>query len=429
MIIKSKMVSSGGGVRAASYPLKQGDNERVVVLQDNADQLILADEFATLKGRKNGLIHFTINPGQEHMNPDDWERALEAYRTENGFNPNDPETLVFHESYRSDGTLQRHLHGVRTAADSETGKTYKRFRDKPKDEAVSRFMELELGHKLISGKFNDFAAMRMREMGHHDYADQIAALDPPEPAAFNHDEHQQAKRQSFDLPALRQQLKALAELPRDQQPQKLAELLDRDGLELADAIEEGRGRSRIMIQTPQGMKDHNANRTLKIKAAEVAAFIEAAKEHLHDLRSDTPEPTSDLGAGSTDSARPEPKPDHPEPDSNNQRSGTDAPDQQRAGEAQQGTFGSAGSSSEDRSTEQLANAAAELAKATANLKSDTQKFAASRGNDFTAADLDAPPDLSDPNLMKKLAAMLKKSLGGAKRIAAQVLTPNQGMPG
>ncbi len=429
MIIKSGTVKSGDGTRAANYPFKPGDNERVIVLKDDRDQLIVADEFAELKGRKNGLIHTTINPGQE-LTPDQWERALEAVRAEHGFNPDGPETFVIHESQRADGSLQQHGHFFTTAADSENGKTYKRFRSKGKDEAVSRLLELEFGHKLISGKHNQFAAMRLREMCHHDYADQVAALDGDKPqAAYSHDQHQQAKRQNFDLPGLRQQLKELADLPSDKQPQKLAELLDREGLELADAIEEGRGRSRIMIQTPEGVKNHNANRTLKIKAAEVAKLISETKEILHDLRSDTSHLERDLGAGSTDSAHQEPKPDYQQSGPDNQRSGTDASDQQRACEAEQSPSGSAGSSSEDRSTEQLANAAAELAKATADLKSDNKKFAASRGEDFTAADLDAPPDLSDPNLMKKLAAMLKKCLGGVTRVVARVLSPNEGMPG
>lgn len=286
MIIKTGGISSGNGARITTYAVTQAVNERIDVLQEENDQLLVCDEFAAAKGRKNGLLHIIICPEQA-LTANELRRTMEAIREEFGYNPADPETLAMHESRRADGSLQKHYHLVRPAADTSTGKTYRLFRSKNKDEAVSRLCELEFGHKLTSGAHNQFAAMRLREQGRDDLAAQLAEAFGGEgrpQAAYNHIDHQQAKRHNFDLPAFRQHLKELAELDRSKQPKKLAELILRDGLGLAPAVTQGRGRSRIMIRTRQGVKDHNANRTLKIKASEVAAFIEETQLHLRAIR-------------------------------------------------------------------------------------------------------------------------------------------------
>lgn len=418
MIIKTGTIKAGDGPRICSYVTRQGDNEHVHVLKDSSDQLLVADDFAQLKNRKNGLLHVIISPNQE-LTPAEWEKTLNAIRAEFGFNPDDPNSFVIHESRRADGTIQKHGHFVGPAADSATGKTYKMYKSKCRDEVVSRFLELEFGHKLVSGAHNNFVAQRFEEMGREDYAARIEKLADASWSAFNSNEHQQAKRQNFDLPVFRQQLKVLSERAPDQQPRALAELIHDQGLELADAITVGRGRSRINIELGEGIKPHNANRTLKIKAAEVAAFIEATQENLHDLRSDAPKPDLELERNPVERST---LGDH-------QRTGADSPEQPNHDPAAERIAEGNGGDSQDSPENRLTDEAAELAQAAADLKPQAVKFAANRGDDLTAADIDAPPDLSDPNLMKKLAAMLKKSLSGATRVAARVLSPNQGMPG
>lgn len=398
MIIKTGGIKSGDGHRICSYVTQQGENEYVEVIRDEADQLLVSDDFAQLKGRKNGLLHIIISPDQE-LSPEQLAATVTAIRAEFGFNPNDPETLTRHQSRRADGSLHDHYHLVRQAQDSASGKTYKLFRSKAKDEAVSRLCELKFSHKLTNGASNSFAEMRLREMGEDELADQLAAAfdDQKKPrAAYSSDDHQAAKRQDFDLPVLRQKLKELAKLPRDQQPAVLAELIDEQDLELADAVAEGRGRSRIMIETPEGMKDHNANRTLKIKPPEVAQFIHETKEFLHDRRCKYTE-RSNLNSGSVIA-------DHraSEPDIGKQRSNDPTPECASENLA---------SDHQDLSEEQ------ELALAADYLKPKIDKFGRNSAAEFDAADLEPIPDIRDPNLMRKLAAILKRQ---ADRAAALV---------
>ncbi len=397
MIIKTVGISAGDGSRITSYAVTQATNERLQVLHDDNDQLLVADDFAQAKGRKHGLLHITINPDQA-MADDELKRAIEAINQEFGFNKSDPYTLSMHQSKRADGSTNKHYHLVRPAADSKSDMTYKLFRSKGKDEAVSRLMEFELGHTLISGASNAFAEKRLRELGRDDYADQLAAAFRNEirpRAAYSHGEHQKAKRNNFDLPKLRQSLKELAELNRSEQPKALAELINWQGLKLTDAAQEGRGRSRIMIETPAGVKDHNANRTLKIKASDVATFIEEAKEHLDDLISKSVTESRYDNTRSTDA--------------DYQRAGADSSEQQRNDKAPESFARHHESYSQDCS-EGLTDEAAELAQAVADTKAQVAKFAANRVSDLSVSDLDAPPDLNDPKLLIKLARMLRKQL-------------------
>lgn len=409
MIIKTGGIKSGDGARICSYATRQADNERVHIIENNAEELLISDEFAELRGRKNGLLHIIISPSQK-LTGDELKITVEAINAEFGFNPKDPMTLAVHESKRADGSLQLHHHYVRTAADTGTGKTYKLYRSKGKDEAISRLIELELGHKLISGPHNSFAEMRLREMGHEDLAGRVAELDGDKPrAAYSSDEHQQAKRKNFDLPALRHELTVIADLPRSDQPLELAKLIYQKELDIADAVEKGRGRSRINLKLGEGIKDHNANRTLKIRPTEVATFIAETQENFHAIRSKIPE-SRPYSEGSV-------KPD-------NQGSGANTSEQPSNDSAAKRITESPSGNSQELTSE-----ATELALAAVDLKQQAQNFADNRSCDFSAADLEAPPSLDDPNLMMKLARMLKKSLQVSIKAAGAALNSGPGMPG
>ncbi len=407
MIIKSGAISAGDGPRITDYVVAEADNERVEIVQNDNDQLLIADHFAELKSRKNGLLHIVIAPSQE-LAANELKATIEAIHKEFGFNPADPETLAMHQSRRADGSVKQHWHLVRPAADSESGKTYRLFRSKAKDEAVSRLLELQLGHKLTSGSRNDFAELRLREQGHDELAERLAEAfsdqDTPK-AAYSQNEHQQAKRQSYDLPGLRQQLKELAELPRPDQPLALAELLLREGLGLQDAVTDGRGRSRINIELPGDQKMHNANRTLKIKAAEVAAFIGEIQEALHDRSSVNTAESRSEHSGSTIANHPRPEPDSPK------QSGSD-PAYECAVD-------------DHASDQQELTEADTLAAAANDLRPQATKFARNRADDLTSSDIEAPIDPDDPNLLKKLSAILKRQLDRANAMFKNAMLPSR----
>lgn len=421
MIIKTVGIASGDGPRITGYAIRQGDNELVEVLQNDNHLLMVKDDFAAAKGRKNGLLHTIISPDQP-MTDAELKQTIAAINEEFGYNENDPFTLTAHQQADADGVTRKHWHLVRPSINGETGKTYKMFRSKAKDEAVSRLMELTLGHKLTSGPNNAFAEKRLREQGRDELADRLAAeLNGERPrAAFSSDQHQQAKRAGFDLPALRHQLTQLAELPSDQQAQALAQLMHDQGLELTP---DANGRkTRIWLKLPGGLSPLDANRTLKIrKAAPVANFITETKEHLNELKSDKPDleirsvhrsdddadrraetDTRELEESSPGSRRDNPAEQHRDRD-------LSVSDQWQNEEINDGSSSINNSQSED------------LTAAAAKLWPEIQSFqkAVLRAGDLESTDLDPIPDIRDPNLLRKLSAMLakamKKSVEAAKR--------------
>jgi hypothetical protein len=97
LIIKTGGIKSGDGARICSYATRQADNERVHIIENNAEELLIADEFAELRGRKNGLLHIIISPSQK-LTGDELKITVKAINAEFGFNPKDPVTLAVYFS-------------------------------------------------------------------------------------------------------------------------------------------------------------------------------------------------------------------------------------------------------------------------------------------------------------------------------------------
>ena len=356
------------------------------LLQGDPEALEVADEFATLAGHKNGLIHITISPA-EPLTPSQLSQTIAAINEEFGFSPEDPRLLTRHQSHRGNGEMMDHFHYVRPAANGD-GRAYRIYRSKKKDEAVSRFCELKFGHQLVSGAHNDFAHKRMLERGLDDYAEQLTDLinDRPE-SDFGSKQKERARRLGFNLKSYRHELHFITALPRNQQPAAFAVLIEKfDGID----IEQGDKRSRLNVIAENGETLHNANRILKLKATDVAKFIIQTKGHLHERTAQDPgarpEHRRVIGSGhqSTRSTETNEQPDSPtlkRPTTDPQKSGSE-----------------------------LGLEATLIAKAAIELKPVIEKFTANLGTDLTSADIEAPPDINDPNLMLKLARMLKKSM-------------------
>ncbi len=389
MIIKSHGIRSGSGSNTVAYVQATGQNEAVELLQGDPEALEVADEFATLAGHKNGLIHITISPA-EPLTPGQLSQAIATINEEFGFSPEDPILLTRHESRRSNGKMMDHFHYVRPAADGD-GRAYRIYRSMKKDEAVSRFCELEFGHQLVYGAHNDFAHKRMLERGLDDYADQLTDLINDRPKSdFGSKENQRGQRLDFDMKTYRHELQNITALPHIQQPAAFAVLINKfDGVR----IQQGDKRSRLFLIASNGEQLHNANRILKIKAANVANFIALTKGHLNDRA----EPDSKLRPEHTRTANSDHRPAgsaSPNKQSNNPTSECAITDHQQSGS-------------------NLASEATELAQAANELKPAIERFSTSVGADATSADIEAPPDLDDPNLMIKLARILKRSLDKA----------------
>ena len=287
MIIKSHGICTGTAGRVLAYVMAMGSNESVDVIDGDPESLRDADLFAGMSGHKNGVLHITISPDQE-ICLDELGRVVKAINDEFCFDPDDPALLVRHVSRRRNGAVLSHFHLIKPAADAD-GRVYDVYRSKKKDETVSRFVEVELGHDLTPGKHNDFVHELFMERGLCEHAEQIEhLLNNNAQADFSSRQHQKSRRLGFDQSKLVVGLKEIVALPFEGQPTALANLLSVQGNLV---IEQGARRSRLLVK----MGDHvvcNANRILKIPGPLVADFIEKTKT---EIENEKPYPRSKGG--------------------------------------------------------------------------------------------------------------------------------------
>ncbi len=421
MIIKSHGIRTGTAERVVSYVQAQGGNEQVEVLENASEALMDADLFAGSAGHKNSVLHITISPDQE-ISRDELRRVTAAINVEFGFFPDDPMLMVRHVSNRKNGARLSHFHLIRPAADAG-GKVYDLYRSKKKDETISRFLEIELGHQITAGKHSDFVHERFIERGLTRHAEQIARLvNVKAKAAVGNKQHQKANRVGFDIIEFTSELNEVAALPPEEQIAAFANLLSRnDSLE----IEQGSRRSRLLVKQ-DGQVVCNANRILKIAASEVEAFVELTlKEIEHGKRKSenvdtfTEQPRSGGGfdgAGSRatknevvdrSSSRSRPVTGRQTDTGSHRNTDTEPASDHRRQPHHQSQYRRNSAfirGYQGGLTVRQMSAAARSAKP---MIDDLRAMAA----DFSSFSAEPIPDLNDPFLMMKLSRLLEKSLG------------------
>lgn len=249
MIIKG---SSRAGPKQLAAHLQRADtNERVVVLELQSGTPDLAATFRdwqTLaegtRGSK-GLYHVNIDPDARYtMTPAQWARAVEVLEKELGLE-GQPRAVVLHEKHG-----REHIHVVWARTDLDTMTMRSDSMNFAAHERASQALELEFGHEAVPGKH----AKRDREK------------QPEFPKAeVHHDEWQQAERSGVSIEERRAQLAAL---------QRASD----NGLAFKAALEEAgyllaKGDRRDFVIVDQTGDIHSLGRELKLKAAEVRAFM------------------------------------------------------------------------------------------------------------------------------------------------------------
>lgn len=249
MIIKG---SSRAGPKQLAAHLQRADtNERVAVLELQSATSDLAAAFRdwqTLaegtRGSK-GLYHVNIDPDARYtMTPAQWARAVEVLEKELGLE-GQPRAVVLHEKHG-----REHIHVVWARTDLDTMTMRSDSMNFAAHERASAALEQEFGHEAVPGKH----AKRDREK------------QPEFPKAeVHHDEWQQAERAGVSIEERRAQLAAL---------QRASD----NGLAFKAAVEEAgyilaKGDRRDFVIVDEIGGAHSLGRELKLKAAEVRAFM------------------------------------------------------------------------------------------------------------------------------------------------------------
>jgi hypothetical protein len=249
MIIKG---SSRAGPKQLATHLQRADtNERVVVLELQSGSPDLASTFRdwqTLaegtRGSK-GLYHVNIDPDARYtMTPAQWARAVEVLEKELGLE-GQPRAVVLHEKHG-----REHIHVVWARTDLDTMTMRSDSMNFAAHERASQALELEFGHEAVPGK--------------HAKRDRDKQPEFPK-AEVHHDEWQQAERAGVSIEERRAQLAAL---------QRASD----NGLAFKAALEEAgyilaKGDRRDFVIVDEIGGTHSLGRELKLKAAEVRAFM------------------------------------------------------------------------------------------------------------------------------------------------------------
>ena len=223
--------------RLAAHLADEEGNERVFELgaRDTFAQNVQGalDEMAAItrhRGYKKPVAHVVMNPppGVE-FNDEQWGRAWQLYE--------DEFQLAGHQYVEVEHVKNGHAHRHRVynKVDVETLRATHLPYSHIRNEKIARRIEFELGLPVTAGRHNYAVARRLREEGHHQVVDYMAAagvhkrLRPQAQAVFEH--AQRAKRTGIDPRDVQAQLREAFEA--SDSAQAFAAALTEHGLQLA----------------------------------------------------------------------------------------------------------------------------------------------------------------------------------------------------
>ena len=237
------------------------------------DILVGAELDARALGRSKSVRHIVISPDQE-LTDDQRNEAIQMIRDE--FNMGDrPFYLVEHVKARADGTKIPHFHGL-VPETYGSGAQIDHAHFKRRNEKLARKMELAFGHNLTKGKHNKSVYNALNADGDKAAAAAIKHLTEEKPALAKYGDksHQKAKRAGYNLPSISEALTALQGAKPADIAAGLNELCEAHGV----TVQKSDRRAAILIVGEDGTVLKNANRSLKVKAAQVDSILENVRK-------------------------------------------------------------------------------------------------------------------------------------------------------
>lgn len=281
MLIKASRIRASSGAGSLVRHLTAGDeNESIDIVRGTVADLHDAVADALRFNRTFALRHFVIAP-EVPMRRDQFERAARNLGEEFGFDP-DNAFVVEHKKARAmAGVADRHWHIVVPEIDPATGKVLSSAFSHPRHEKVSRLLELEFGHRIISGAHDLAVLAALRADGQDEAAGRLAEAfghGSRPVAAYSTTAHQAAKRIGVDLAVVRQHVRRAWSVSTD--IEAFRGHLFSHGLELS--VGEKRG-VMLIRDRATGIVLGAANRLAGIRRGDFNDFMERIN-HDHDDR-------------------------------------------------------------------------------------------------------------------------------------------------
>jgi hypothetical protein len=270
MNLKQTRIAVGGAKNVVSHVHKTDENESVRVLEGDVNDILFDAELdARALGRSKSIRHIVISPDQE-LTDDQRNEAIQMIRDEFAMGDR-PIYLVEHVKARADGTKIPHFHGL-VPETYGAGAQIDHAHFKRRNEKLARKMEFAFGHNLTKGKHNKSVYNALNADGDKAAAAAIKHLTEEKPALAKYGDksHQKAKRAGYNLPSISEALAALQGAKPADIAAGLNELCEAHGV----TVQKSDRRAAILIVGDDGTVLKNANRSLKIKAAQVDSILE-----------------------------------------------------------------------------------------------------------------------------------------------------------
>ncbi|MFT8828763.1 hypothetical protein, partial [Acetobacter syzygii] len=272
MIVKESRIRTTSGAGALSRHVLHGAKNEAIRVLAGSDWLMRdAMREARREGLTYGLRHIAFNP-DEAMTDDQLSgfarRLCEELHA-------DPEhlTLVIHQK---DGSTHGHL----ILPEWQGNHVLERRFTWMRLEKVARLEEIRLDHALVPGRHDKAIAKALRKEGHHQAAEQVAALIPvPDSAkpraAYTSQARRITERQGLDLPAMKKLVSALWSQSDGLKSFRAA--LAEHGLTMREGDRKDTRPGAHIIETSDGTLIGSFTRLTKVRMAEFRKLL--AEEH------------------------------------------------------------------------------------------------------------------------------------------------------
>lgn len=207
MIIQCIRVSAAQGIRRLVRHLYDGEeNENIQNVQGSPADVADMHEDARKRGRKYCVRHWIVSPAEPTTEHQLLQIVAELAK-EFGFDTQNAVIVEHAKPRAAPDAFDLHWHVLVGEIDPNSGRVLSSSHDYARNELIARRAEFAFGHRLVPGAHTMAVIAELRNRGMEQQADHLSALaadegDAPR-AAFSHAQHQEAKREGIDLPALR----------------------------------------------------------------------------------------------------------------------------------------------------------------------------------------------------------------------------------
>ncbi len=210
MIIAAERITTASGPHAvADHVLRGRDNEAIVLLQGveaDLEDMVRDARAHGQQGAKYAIRHYHVDPA-EPMSREQMFVALKMTADEFSFDAERVVVVEHHKLRQGGAGYDVHWHWLAPEVDPIRGRTLDAHWMRPRQEKLSRTIEVRLGHASVRGRWSQAVVESLRHEGMDDIADVLVERglttgERPR-SAYSKSARQSAKRLGMSMPDIK----------------------------------------------------------------------------------------------------------------------------------------------------------------------------------------------------------------------------------